>query len=959
MKPAPRKLLLIGWDSADWKLLRPLMESGQMPNLARLVARGSMGSISTIHPVYSPMLWTSIATGKRPYKHGILGFGEPLPDGSGVRPVSSLSRKCRAFWNIFHQQGWSGHVVGWWPSHPVEPIRGSMISNLCHRAVGPTDKPWPVPPGGMHPPELVEEFAALRFNPNELVAEMVEPFIPKVREVDQDKDGRVASLMRVLAECVTVHNWGMWLVENTEWDYCCVYYDAMDHFGHAFMRYHPPQQPGVADRDFELYSGVMAQAARFHDLMLGAMLSKVPADTTVVLLSDHGFHPDHLRRKSLAPVAAGPAAEHSDFGILVVSGPGLKQDELIHGASILDVAPTLLTLNGLPVGEDMDGRPMVGLWKEPPVVGYIPTWEEVPGEDGRHPAEYRQDPASEKAALDQLVALGYIAAPGNDVAKEVAAARLENDLALAESLMDGGCDAEAFPILDRLHREAPEDYRLALRLAMCSRALGRIEDLRRVVTDLDTVRRPAAEAARRELAVWRAEFLRRRDARLAAAQSRVVESGADGASGAPGPIVPLVTLEERREIRDLRRRAQLGLKGVDFLKGLVAIADRRFGEALRCFESVSETQGDRPEIHLQSGQVLARMGQWSAARQAFERALAIDRDNPHALAGLARVSLAERRFEEAAGFALGAVQRVYQYPLAHFVLGLALFRLQHSERAVAAWETAVRLKPDFWAAHVRLARWFRHREPARSQWHREQVLRIRRDRASSPAARSSLHSPAHTAPVPDAEPAVFAPSILGLARPTFSPPVVTLVTGLPRSGTSMLMQMLVAGGVPPLTDGIRSADDDNPRGYLELEAVKELARDASCLDEAGGKLVKIVLPLLPHLPEKHRYHVILIERDMDEILASQAVMLERLGRDLPAADPGMLRLAYGRLLRMSRDRLAGHSGIRALRVSHRWLLANPLAAAEAMADFLGGNLDIARMAAAVETSLYRQRRGPV
>jgi tetratricopeptide (TPR) repeat protein len=453
--------------------------------------------------------------------------------------------------------------------------------------------------------------------------------------------------------------------------------------------------------------------------------------------------------------------------------------------------------------------------------------------------------------------------------------------------------------------------------------------------------------------------LRRRDARLAAAQSRVVESGADGASGAPGPIVPLVTLEERREIRDLRRRAQLGLKGVDFLKGLVAIADRRFGEALRCFESVSETQGDRPEIHLQSGQVLARMGQWSAARQAFERALAIDRDNPHALAGLARVSLAERRFEEAAGFALGAVQRVYQYPLAHFVLGLALFRLQHSERAVAAWETAVRLKPDFWAAHVRLARWFRHREPARSQWHREQVLRIRRDRASSPAARSSLHSPAHTAPVPDAEPAVFAPSILGLARPTFSPPVVTLVTGLPRSGTSMLMQMLVAGGVPPLTDGIRSADDDNPRGYLELEAVKELARDASCLDEAGGKLVKIVLPLLPHLPEKHRYHVILIERDMDEILASQAVMLERLGRDLPAADPGMLRLAYGRLLRMSRDRLAGHSGIRALRVSHRWLLANPLAAAEAMADFLGGNLDIARMAAAVETSLYRQRRGPV
>lgn len=959
MKPAPRKLLLLGWDSADWKLLRPLMESGQLPNLARLVARGSMGSISTIHPVYSPMLWTSIATGKRPYKHGVLGFGEPLPDGSGVRPVSSLSRKCRAFWNIFHQQGWTGHVVGWWPSHPVEPIRGSMISNLCHRAIGPVDKPWPVPPGGMHPPELMEEFAALRFNPNELVAEMIEPFIPKVRGIDQDKDGRVASVMRILAECVTVHNWGMWLVENTQWDYCCVYYDAMDHFGHGFMRYHPPQQPGVPDGDFELYSGVMAQAARFHDLMLGAMLSKVPADTTVVLLSDHGFHPDHLRRKSLAPVAAGPAAEHSDFGILVVSGPGLKRDELIHGASILDVAPTLLTLNGLPVGEDMDGRPLLGLWKEPPVVGYIPTWEDVPGDDGRHPAEYRQDPASEKAALDQLVALGYVAAPGNDAVAEVAAARLENDLALAESMMDGGCDAEAFPILDRLHREAPEDYRLALRLAMCCRALGRIEDLRRVVTDLDTVRRPAAEQARKELAVWRTELMRRRDARLAAARAGEAGTGPRSA-GAVGPVVPLVTLEERREILELRRRARLGVRGVEFLKGVVAMADRRLGEALKCFESVSETQGDRPEIHLQSGQVLARMGRWPAARQAFERALAIDGDNPHALAGLARVSLAERRFEEAAGFALGAVQRMYHYPLAHFVLGLALFRLGHFERAVSAWETSVRIKPDFWAAHVRLARWFRLREPARGRWHREQVVRIRQTRSSTSPVRSSLHAPAHSAVMPEAESSVvFAPTLLGLPRPAFAPPVVTLVTGLPRSGTSMLMQMLAAGGVPPLTDGIRGADDDNPRGYLELEAVKELARDASCLDEAGGKLLKVVLPLLPYLPEKYRYHVVLIERDMDEILASQAVMLERLGRDATAADPAKLRLAYGRLLRTTRDRLAGHPGMRALRVSHRWLLANPMAGAEALSGFLGGNLDVARMAAAVEINLYRQRRGAV
>ncbi len=87
------RLLLIGWDAADWKVIHPLLDSGQMPNLARLIAGGVHGNLATIYPALSPMLWTSIATGKRPYKHGIHGFSEPLPDGSGVRPITLLSRK--------------------------------------------------------------------------------------------------------------------------------------------------------------------------------------------------------------------------------------------------------------------------------------------------------------------------------------------------------------------------------------------------------------------------------------------------------------------------------------------------------------------------------------------------------------------------------------------------------------------------------------------------------------------------------------------------------------------------------------------------------------------------------------------------------------------------------------------------------------------------------------------------
>src|SRR5881392_4296433 len=95
----PRKVLLIGWDAADWRVIMPLIDAGKMPNLARLIEEGICGNVATLQPVLSPILWTSIATGKRAYKHGIHGFSEPLPDGSAVRPVTILSRNTKAIWN--------------------------------------------------------------------------------------------------------------------------------------------------------------------------------------------------------------------------------------------------------------------------------------------------------------------------------------------------------------------------------------------------------------------------------------------------------------------------------------------------------------------------------------------------------------------------------------------------------------------------------------------------------------------------------------------------------------------------------------------------------------------------------------------------------------------------------------------------------------------------------------------
>lgn len=139
-RPA-RRVLLVGWDAADWRVIDPLLDAGRMPALESVVDQGVIGNLATIRPVLSPMLWTSIATGMRAYKHGIHGFTEPRPDGKGVTPVTNLSRKVKAVWNILQQNGLRSNVVGWWPSHPVEPIDGVMVTNHFQQALGPLNEP--------------------------------------------------------------------------------------------------------------------------------------------------------------------------------------------------------------------------------------------------------------------------------------------------------------------------------------------------------------------------------------------------------------------------------------------------------------------------------------------------------------------------------------------------------------------------------------------------------------------------------------------------------------------------------------------------------------------------------------------------------------------------------------------------------------------------------------------------
>ncbi len=182
---------------------------------------------------------------------------------------------------------------------------------------------------------------------------------------------------------------------------------------------------------------------------------------------------------------------------------------------------------------------------------------------------------------------------------------------------------------------------------------------------------------------------------------------------------------------------------------------------------------------------------------------------------------------------------------------------------------------------------------------------------------------------------------------------ITIVTGLPRSGTSMMMQMLAAGGLPVLTDGQRTADEDNPRGYLEYDKVKSLRSDNRWLTEAYGKAVKVIAQLLEYLPDEN-YRLVFMQRDLSEVISSQRTMLDRSGKQGARLTYDQLANVFSKQI-LHVDRIIAARNMPVLRVSYRACVGTPEAVAADVNRFLRSELDEGAMAATVDTRLYRQR----
>ena len=200
--------------------------------------------------------------------------------------------------------------------------------------------------------------------------------------------------------------------------------------------------------------------------------------------------------------------------------------------------------------------------------------------------------------------------------------------------------------------------------------------------------------------------------------------------------------------------------------------------------------------------------------------------------------------------------------------------------------------------------------------------------------------------------------LLGEAKPTLprSEPIV-IVSGLPRSGTSMMMKMLEAGGIPPLTDKLRTADNDNPKGYYEFERVKQMDKgDTGWVPQAQGKVVKVISALLKYLPSSYHYQVIFLRRHMSEILASQRKMLIRRGEDPDKMDDAQMAMLFERHVAGVEQWLAKQANIEVLYIHYSDVMSDPMTAANTLSRFLGRDMDVRAMAEVADPNLYRNRQ---
>ncbi|MFZ1947678.1 MAG: tetratricopeptide repeat protein [bacterium] len=624
------QVILLGIDAFDWQVYREVSRSRRLPNIERLISEGTTGDLLSMEPIVSPMIWTTMATGVEPPVHGIVDFlMKDAATGEDV-PITSSMRRVPALWNMVTRYGGSAGFIGWLGTFPAEPVRGFMVSDRVGYHI--FDPRWQkgasyeadaeranlAVEGLTYPDSLLEEIRPLVRSAEDIRYQTVSKYI-EVPPEDLASDAKTfdpldlpRNLRVALASNATYEAVAQFTYEKFGPDVFSVYLDLIDNACHLFIKHMAPHTPDVSDRDAARYGQAVAQAYAHVDSVIGWWLDAIDSETTLMVISDHGFKSGDLRPAAPSVIGAPAAtAWHRMAGAIALWGKNVRRGATLSGARVIDVCPTVLALAGLPGAEDMPGVVLED--------AFDPEW--VTSRAAIEPIETygaRTDIAAsprnreeEAAILERLKALGYVGSGPTDLSK------------LAHSHFIKGEFDKAIEIWREMLSRDPSNLDVMVSLA---NALIQKGDLDRAYTVLrDASKRdPDHLPSQNMLALYHINV---------------------------GHLDEAARISAQVIARDAKNAEAY------FNLGVTYDLQARYDQALSAFKRSVELRGDFDQSRINLGNAYLRKGNTTEARAQFEKALEVNPASTHAWYSLGKVLHSTGQPDEAA--------RAYREALKH------------------------------------------------------------------------------------------------------------------------------------------------------------------------------------------------------------------------------------------------------------------------------------------------------
>lgn len=712
LRPARARIVLVGFDGLDWVMVDSLVARGEMPNLERLRRTGSSGPLRSMQPMLSPILWTSMATGKTADKHGIGWFGVENPNTHAFQPIQSTARKVEALWNIASDEGRTVGVVNWYASYPAEVVDGFVVTNYFgSHAFGMTGEGVRVSAGKTYPESLFDEVEATYARHERLGLDDLRRFAATseaelARLTALTGSERVGDPLALLHDTLAAADGTaattIALDRRFEPELLLAYFDLTDAAAHLFMRYRPPPLAWVERERQARFAGVIDEVYRRADRILGELLEQVGPRALVFVVSDHGFESgdDRPAGDPERDVDAQTAVEwHRLDGVLCAAGPGIRAGHRIEGASILDVAPTLLYALGLPVARDMDGKPLLALFDEPfreaHALERVASYERDGHTRATEPSA--SDTDADRATAEKLRALGYAGEQG-----EAASAEVHTNLAWV-SLTQGKTD-EALREYQLALQQDPSHVSALVGLGALLRDGGQLQKAHELLATAVRLRPGEAEP---RIALGQVFLDLAQPEKAREAFDSVLERD-------PKSVPALLGLGSCAEVsgdvaeaeRYFRSAVELDPKNAkgQYSLGCTLQARGVLDEAARAYRAALEIEPDHTWSHNNLGTLLDEQGKPEEAVRELRRAVECDPSNVEAQYNLGTIELALGRFEPAIAALRAALALKSDLTLARQNLALAFAQKGDDVGALREYRTLAQLHPELADAWLQLAR---------------------------------------------------------------------------------------------------------------------------------------------------------------------------------------------------------------------------------------------------------------